>query len=98
MDYKSCLHRCGAHVHGTILVRCTPYSKQTLADQADKVASTRRCLSFFLGGKVSSDPEKGWAPNISAVRATEKYAIATERLKWEPTRYSEDITGSYRPE
>jgi hypothetical protein len=29
------------------------------------------------GGRAASEQEKGWAPNISAVRATVRYAIAT---------------------
>jgi hypothetical protein len=36
-------------------------------------------LSFFLGGKSASDGDK-WAPDIQAVRATIKFAIATGRL------------------
>jgi hypothetical protein len=36
-------------------------------------------LSFFLGGKAASDNEK-WKPNMQAVRATIKFAIATNRL------------------
>lgn len=36
-------------------------------------------LSFFLGGKSMSDGEK-WKPNMSAVRATIKFAMATGRL------------------
>jgi hypothetical protein len=36
-------------------------------------------LSYFLGGKAKSDP-KDWTPNMSAVYATIKYAIATGRL------------------
>jgi hypothetical protein len=39
-------------------------------------------LSFYLGGKAPSDPEK-WTPNIDAVRATIKFAIATRRLDME---------------
>jgi hypothetical protein len=42
-------------------------------------------LSFFLGGRAASEQEKGWKPNISAVRATVKYAAATGRLEWTPT-------------
>nr|CEG03942.1 unnamed protein product [Fusarium acuminatum CS5907] len=36
-------------------------------------------LSFFLGGKSVSDGAK-WRPNLEAVRATVKFALATERL------------------
>ena len=37
-------------------------------------------LSFFLGGKSASDGPK-WAPNLEAVRATVKFAMATGRLR-----------------
>jgi hypothetical protein len=40
-------------------------------------------LSFYLGGKAPSDPER-WTPNMDAVRATVKYAIATGRLDPDP--------------
>jgi hypothetical protein len=36
-------------------------------------------LSFFLGGKSASDGAK-WRPNLEAVRATVKFAMATGRL------------------
>ena len=36
-------------------------------------------LSFYLGGKSPSD-DKHWSPNIQAVRATIRFAIATGRL------------------
>jgi hypothetical protein len=36
-------------------------------------------LSFFLGGKAASDGLQ-WAPNLEAVRAIVKFAIATGRL------------------
>jgi hypothetical protein len=46
-------------------------------------------LSFFLEGRAATEPEKGWTPDISAVRATVKYAIATGRLEWNPYRRAE---------
>ncbi|KAJ0126337.1 Uncharacterized protein HZ326_30556, partial [Fusarium oxysporum f. sp. albedinis] len=39
-------------------------------------------LSFFLGGKSASDGTK-WRPNLEAVRATVKFAMATGRLSQE---------------
>jgi hypothetical protein len=36
-------------------------------------------LSFFLGGKAASDGDK-WAPDMQAVRATIKFALATWRV------------------
>lgn len=65
---------CGMH----FLFRCTrweAYRTQMLA-QTD---TRRGNLSFSLGGKVPSDPET-WKPNMGAVRATIKFAIATGRL------------------
>jgi hypothetical protein len=60
------------------LFRCTrwdAYRTQMLA-QTD---TRRGNLSFYLGGKAPSDPET-WTPNMDAVRATIKFAIATGRL------------------
>lgn len=52
--------------------------------QLFRETDTRKgCLSFFLGGKAPSDLIK-WAPNISAVRATVKYAMARGRLNFKP--------------
>ena len=39
-------------------------------------------LSFYLGGKSPSDDTK-WSPNMQAVRATIRFAIATGRLEAE---------------
>ena len=67
------------------LFRCTQWDqqRQQLYQETD---SRRGCLSFFLGGRAESEQEKGWTPDISAVRATVKYAIATGRLEWTPHR------------
>jgi hypothetical protein len=40
----------------------------------------RSNMSFYLGGKSSSD-NKNWTPNMEAVRATIRFAIATGRLE-----------------
>lgn len=37
-------------------------------------------LSFFLGGKAASDDDR-WEPDMQAVRATIRFAIATKRLE-----------------
>ncbi|EMT69793.1 hypothetical protein FOC4_g10000257 [Fusarium odoratissimum] len=37
-------------------------------------------LSFHLGGKAVSDGQK-WTPDMDAVRATIRFAIATGRLE-----------------
>ncbi|ENH63725.1 hypothetical protein FOC1_g10000002 [Fusarium oxysporum f. sp. cubense race 1] len=37
-------------------------------------------LSFYLGGKSPSDDAK-WTPNMQAVHATIRFAIATGRLE-----------------
>ena len=45
---------------------------------------TRRSnISFYLGGKSSSD-NKDWTPNMAAVRATIRFAMATGRLDANP--------------
>jgi hypothetical protein len=63
------------------LFRCTRWDAQRTKMLAQ--TDTRRGnLSFYLGGKAPSDPEM-WAPNMDAVRATIKYAIATGRLNTE---------------
>ena len=63
------------------LFRCTrwdSYRTQMLA----QTETRRGNLSFHLGEKAPSDPEK-WTPNMDAVRATIKFAIATGRLDTE---------------
>jgi hypothetical protein len=63
------------------LFRCTRWE----AHRTQMLAQTdtrRGNLSFYLGGKAPSDPEK-WTPNMDAVRATIKFAIATRRLDME---------------
>jgi len=70
------------------LFRCTrweAYRTQMLAH-----TETRRGnLSFYLGGKALSDPDQ-WAPDMDAVRATIKFAMATGRLdtEMEPPIYN----------
>jgi hypothetical protein len=39
----------------------------------------RSNISFYLGGKSPSD-KKDWTPNMAAVRATIRFAMATGRL------------------
>ena len=60
------------------LFRCTMWA--THRTQMLQQTDTRRgSLSFYLGGKAPSDPEP-WTPNMDAVRATVKYALAIEWL------------------
>jgi hypothetical protein len=49
------------------------------------------------GGRAASEQEKGWAPDISAVRVTVKYAIATGRLEWTPTEEQNRLVQSTPP-
>jgi len=66
------------------LFRCVKWETQrTLLFQ--QTTTRRGCLSFFLGGKAISDPEK-WSPNMDAVRATIRYTLATGRLDTEAER------------
>lgn len=60
------------------LFRCTRWRDQRniLMQQTE---TRRGDLSFFLGGKAASDPEK-WQPNMEAVRATIQYVMATGRF------------------
>jgi hypothetical protein len=63
------------------LFRCTRWDSHRTQMLAQ--TDTRRGnLSFYLGGKALSDPET-WTPNLDAVRATIKFAIATGRLDME---------------
>jgi hypothetical protein len=63
------------------LFRCTKWEayRTSMLAQTD---TRRGNLSFYLGGKAPSDPET-WTPNMDAVRATIKFAIATGRLDME---------------
>jgi ribonuclease HI len=46
-------------------------------------------ISFYLGGKTLTDNEN-WAPNINAVRATIRFAIATGRLDANQLQINQD--------
>lgn len=60
------------------LFRCTRWDTER-GNMRQVGQSMMGNLSFFLGGKPASDgPE--WAPNLEAVRATVKFAMATGRL------------------
>jgi hypothetical protein len=48
----------------------------------EQTDTRRGNLSFYLGGKASSDPDR-WVPDLNAVRATVEYAMATRRLDTE---------------
>lgn len=63
------------------LFRCTLWTSHR-APMLQQTDTRRGSLSFYLGGKALSDPRE-WTPNINAVRATVKYAIATGRLETE---------------
>jgi hypothetical protein len=60
------------------LFRCTRWTthRAHLLEQTD---TRRGSLSFYLGGRAPSDAEP-WTPDMNAVRATVKYAIATGRF------------------
>lgn len=68
------------------LFRCTLWTthRAHLLEQTD---TRRGSLSFHLGGKAPSDSEP-WTPNMNAVRATVKYAIATRRFDPELPNHS----------
>jgi len=74
---------CG-HASETVerfLFRCTRWTR--LREGMLQCTETRRGnLSFYLGGKAPSDHEQ-WKPDMKAVRATIKFALATRRLDTE---------------
>jgi hypothetical protein len=60
------------------LFRCRKWTTQRIA--LLQTSQTHRSnLSFFLGGKSPSDNQR-WMPNLEAVRASIRFAIATGRL------------------
>jgi hypothetical protein len=60
------------------LFRCRKWTTQRTA-LLQCSQSYRGNLSFFLGGKSPSDNQR-WTPNLEAVRASIRFAIATGRL------------------
>jgi ribonuclease HI len=60
------------------LFRCRKWTTQRTA-LLQCTQSHRSNLSFFLGGKSPSD-DQHWTPNLEAVRASIRFAIATGRL------------------
>lgn len=64
------------------LFRCTQWT--AMREGMNQCTESKRGnLSFFLGGKSHSDPDR-WQPDMKAVHAAIKYAIATGRLEQEP--------------
>ncbi|KAM9874697.1 transposon I factor [Verticillium dahliae] len=60
------------------LFRCLRWTSLR-AEMQQVTRSKTGSLSFHLGGKAPTDP-KDWKPNMAAVQATIKYAMATGRL------------------
>jgi ribonuclease HI len=72
---------CGPETMEHFLFRCTRWEAEREAMR--RVGQNMMGnLSFFLGGKSASDGAK-WRPNLEAVRATVKFAMATGRLSQE---------------
>ncbi|PTB47495.1 hypothetical protein M431DRAFT_102124 [Trichoderma harzianum CBS 226.95] len=76
--------------HTRLLYDELPWKERSVLAQPDAATEYRevmtRCtdtlrgnLSFYLGGKSPSDGPK-WEPNMSAVRATIRFVMATARL------------------
>jgi hypothetical protein len=61
------------------LFRCVKWTTQR-KEMFQCTNEKRGNLSFHLGGKAASDGQK-WTPNMDAVRATVRFAIATGRLE-----------------
>ncbi|GMG13001.1 unnamed protein product [Aspergillus oryzae] len=60
------------------LFRCRKWTAHR-AEMLQCTNTHRGNISFFLGGKSPSD-DQNWAPNLEAVRASIRFAIATGRL------------------
>ncbi|KAI1840014.1 hypothetical protein JX266_013786 [Neoarthrinium moseri] len=76
------LWRAEAEVGGTSTDASARADLQGLAITKSSQPGQLHVVSFFLGGKSRSDPDK-WTPNLAAVKATIAYAKATGRLQWE---------------
>ncbi|EAQ84299.1 hypothetical protein CHGG_10703 [Chaetomium globosum CBS 148.51] len=61
------------------LFRCVRWTALR-EDMLQCTVARRGSLSFYLGGKAPSDI-RNWSPDMKAVRATIKYAMATGRLE-----------------
>ncbi|KAG9185064.1 hypothetical protein G6011_03011 [Alternaria panax] len=61
------------------LFRCRKWTTQR-TEMLQCTQSSRGNLPFYLGGKAATDDAK-WAPDMDAVRATIRFAIATRRLE-----------------
>jgi ribonuclease HI len=70
------------------LFRCTRWDAYR-TQMLERTGTRRGNLSFYLGGKAPSDPER-WTPNMDAIRATIKYAMASGRLDTEPEPHSDN--------
>lgn len=60
------------------LFRCRKWTTQRI-EMLQCTQISRGNMSFYLGGKAATDDAK-WAPDMDAVRATIRFAIATRRL------------------
>jgi hypothetical protein len=60
------------------LFRCTKWTTYR-TEMLQCTATHRSNISFYLGGKTPTD-DKSWTPDLTAVRATIRFAIATGRL------------------
>ncbi len=61
---------------------CTRWTTER-ASLRQYLTARESALSLCLGGKASSDPED-WSPDMTAVRATIKFALDTGRLDHQP--------------
>ena len=61
------------------LFRCRKWTIQR-TEMLQCTQISRGNMSFYLGGKAATDNVK-WAPDMDAVRATIRFAIATRRLE-----------------
>ena len=64
------------------LIRCSRWATERTALHQYLMAK-ENALSLCLGGKALSDPDD-WSPDLTAVRATNKFALTTGRLDYQP--------------
>ncbi|KAH7563644.1 hypothetical protein BM1_00691 [Bipolaris maydis] len=61
-----------------LIFRCRKWTTQ-LTEMLQCTQKSRENMSFYLGDKAATDNVK-WAPDMDAVRATIRFAIATRKL------------------
>jgi hypothetical protein len=79
VETHQCACRQAKETGDHFLFRCRKWTAHR-TDMLQCTDTHRGNISFYLGGKSRSDNEK-WAPDLEAVRASIRFAIATGRLE-----------------